>query len=163
MVTGLLALAIHFTLVTVHATPFVPGKNKLYYVARSYASTFFHQSWLLFVPPPTTNYTLFATYESNGIQKKEIFNDLVAQHQSNRLTGHEALVVAFSNIIYYFEKSTILQAPVNGPVTNDVNFKMLGHAATRYLQHKYNTSIEHVKLILVAEDTETKKQRIYFN
>lgn len=163
MITGLLALIIHFSLIVIHATPFVSPDHKLHYVAKGYAGSFFHQSWNLFVPPPDNNYNLFVTFENNGKHTEDVFNELVTAHQQNRLAGHGLLVVGLSNVVYMFEKSTALQAPVNGPIKKDIYFTMVEQAAKNYIQNKYKISIKTIKLILLAKSCDTKKQRIYFN
>jgi hypothetical protein len=162
LLVGSLILCLHFGLVLLQHASFLSDKHKLFYIVRGYES-FFHQSWNLFVPPPNTNYKLFVTFENNGIQKKDIFSEVLLQHQSNRLKGYEPLVVAFSNCIYCFEKSTALQAPINGPVKNDVNFTMIELAVKSYIEHTYKTHLQKPRLILLTQEAGTKKQKVYFN
>lgn len=146
-----------------YSNQLTPLKTKTEFYARAYVFPFFHQSWNLFVPPPNSNYKLFVSYEHNGKQHTDLFSEIVLAHQCNRLKGYESIMTAFTNSIYYFEKYTAQQNAVNGPIANDLNFSFIEHAAKNYLQYKEHIRIQHIKIIVWVEDSQTKKQRIYFN
>jgi len=162
---GLVLLLLHFSIICIYASPFnrTGLKANAAYAATYYAYPYFHQDWNLFAPPPNTNYQLFVQFENEGSIKREIFKDLLLQHQSNRFKGLEPLVITFANSIHFFEKSTQLKQTINGPVTGDINFTILEHSVKKYLQHQYKGKIQSLKLYLFVTNIETKAQRIYFN
>ncbi len=133
------------------------------YYAEAYVYPYFHQNWNLFAPPPSSNYTLFATYNNNGNKTTDVFNEILIKHQTNRLLGYEPLLIAFSNSIHYFEKNTLLKDALNGPVYDDLYFSMLEHSVKTYLEVKNKIKLSHVTLLLIVEDNPTKKQRLYFS
>jgi hypothetical protein len=160
---GLVVLTAHFVLVIIYANPFEHSKTKIDYYAQFYAYPYFHQNWNLFAPPPTSNYTLLATYNHNGIKTKDVFNEMLIEHQTNRLSGYEPLLIAFSNSIHYFEKNTQLKKAINGAMIGDSYFSMLEHSVIKYLEIKNKVKLSQIGLILIVKDMDTKKQRIYFN
>ena len=134
------------------------------YYARWYVYPYFHQTWTLFVPAPTTNYHLYAEWEDNGTQRTDLFGEILLKHQTNRLKGYGPLVIAFTNSIHYFEKNTTQQAALNGPVTNNTYFKMIENSALNYLRHSRNNArIDSIKLKLVVESVDSGALRTYFN
>jgi hypothetical protein len=160
---GLVVLTAHFVLVIIYANPFEHRKTKIDYYAQFYVYPYFHQNWNLFAPPPTSNYTLLATYNHNGNKTTDVFNEMLIEHQTNRLLGYEPLVIAFSNSIHYFEKNTPFKKAFNGPMVGDSYFSMLEHSVKKYLEVKNETKLSHVRLFLIVEDKQTKRQRLYFN
>ena len=87
----------------------------------------------------------------------DIFNDILTKHQTNRFAGYEALLIALSNSLHYFEKNTTLK---NGKVQNDKNFAIIQHFTKKYLQSK---KIHSFKLIMLTSDVITKKTRCYYD
>jgi hypothetical protein len=160
---GLFVITAHFALVLIYANPFEQSKTKMDYYAQAYAYPYFHQNWNLFAPPPTSNYTLVATYNRNGNKTVDVFNQMLNEHQTNRLSGYEPLLIAFSNSIHYFEKNTQLQEALNGPIHDDPHFSMLEHSVKKYLEVKDKIQLSQVRLLLIVEDNPIKRQRLYFN
>jgi hypothetical protein len=160
---GLFALIVHFTILLIYANPVAHSKVKIDYWAQAYVYPFFEQGWNLFVPAPTTNYKLYASFENHGKQEADVFNEIVVQHQSNRLKGYGPLLLAISNSIHYFEKTTEAREKMNGPITGDAYFRIIEHGAKNYIQHTRHVQLEKIKLILVVEDIISKEKRIYFN
>jgi hypothetical protein len=157
------ALAIHFGSVFVYSKPIASQKQKIDFYAQAYVYPYFHQNWNLFVPIPNANYKLFCEFENNGKQTVDIFEEITIKHQSNRLTGYEPLIVAFSNSFHFFESSTKLHESLNGPISADLNFSMIEHATKNYLEYTRKIKIQKVKLMLVAQQCFTNEQKIYFN
>lgn len=138
-------------------------KNKFTSFSQRYVYPFFHQNWSLFAPAPDSNYQLFVQYEKNGIQKKDLFTEIVTKHQANRLAGYGPLVLAFSNSIHYFEKNTILTDKLNGPVAGDNYFEMIEYEVANYLRTTEKITPQKIKLFLVVENVLSGKQRVYYN
>ena len=159
---GCLALLMHFSLVVIYANPFHGRINRTGYLAGAYVYPYFHQSWSLFVPAPTCNYSLFAKADGDTFST-DVFNELVIKHQENRFYGYGPLVIAFSNSMHYFETNTRLRHTLNGPVKEDKFFAMIENAAEKYLQHSRKRKVTKVKLILVVEGVATKERRGYYN
>jgi hypothetical protein len=162
VVAGLSLLTLHFTLVVIYAKPYGSSKNKWDYYAQWYVYPYFQQNWNLFVPPPDCNYRLFAEFEDKGIQKVDVFGELVIKHQSNRLKGYGPVLIAFINSIHYFEKNTPAQEKINGPVSDDANFKLLERSVVNYLEYTRHISTNKIKLVLLVENV-AGKTRVYFN
>ena len=154
-------LVIHFTSVFLYSKPFISEKTKPEFYAQAYIYPYFHQNWNLFAPVPDANYKLFCAFENNGKKNLDIFSEIKTVHQSNRLKGYGPLLVAFSNSIYYFEKSTKQQS--NSNAKRDLGFKIIEKLARNYITHTRQIRVEGLKLILVVDDISTQKQRIYFN
>ena len=133
------------------------------FYAQNYIYPYFHQSWALFVPPPNSKYCLIAEYDHNGRHRTDIFNEIVHKHQTNRLKGYGPLVIAFTNCIHYFEKNTSLNGENSGPVIEDLNFKILEHAAINYLKYTHRVELVHVRLTLLVENVVTGSKKLYFN
>jgi hypothetical protein len=150
-------------LILIFANPFSTRKQKLDYYAEWYVYPYFSQNWNLFVPPPNVNYKLFVEYDDHGIQKKDIFQEILLQHQKNRLKGYGPLLLAFSNSIHYFEKATEQTKQLNGPIKDDKYFEIIEKSALNYLKHTYGNGIKDLKLTLVIEDIHSRRQRAYFN
>jgi hypothetical protein len=154
-------LALHFTLVTITAVS-PDTSSKLRFIAWYYNYPFFQQNWNLFVPPPSNNYNLYASFECEGQKNLDVFSDILQRH-SNRLAGYEPLVIAVSNSIYYFDANYKKPSSLNGPVRNDERFRMLEHFSQNYLEHLFRKKVNNLKLILVISSVKNKEQRIYFN
>ncbi|MBA2610672.1 MAG: hypothetical protein H0U95_01785 [Bacteroidetes bacterium] len=155
-------MIIHFGCILLYSNPFVTQKNKAEYYSQAYVYPYFHQSWNLFAPAPTTNYKLYCEYADIGEQKSDLFSEIKLMHQTNRLKGYEPLLVAFSNSIYYFEKASG-QQPLNGPIQNDVNFNIIEKLSKNYLEYSRKIRVDKLKLILVVNENSNSKQRVYFN
>lgn len=163
LAAGVLLLIFHFIAVFVYANPFGKPGSKVSYAAYAYVYPYFHQNWNLFAPAPEANYRLIAEYENGGLQRRDVFAEIVQKHQANRLLGYEPLVIAFSNSMHYFEKNSPLQQALNGPVKDDFNFTILERAVKNYLKYNNKTADRPLRLILVVENTQSKEQRVYFN
>jgi len=159
---GIAFLIGHFTFIFFYALPF-GTKNKFTFFSQAYVYPFFHQNWNLFAPVPDSNYRLFVEYRKESVHKTDLFSDLVAKHQSNRLAGYGTLVLVFSNSIHYFEKNTGLLSSLNGPVVNDEYFMIIEHEVNNYLVTIEKIKPQKIKITLVVENVLTKKQRVYFN
>jgi hypothetical protein len=163
IVLGFSAFVIHFLFVTIYAYPFKGEKSRIQYWAQAYTYPFFRQGWGLFVPPPANNYQLFVEYEHDGVHKRDIFSEIVVAHQTNRLRGLEPVIIALSNSIYIFEQTTAHQAKLNGPIEDDIFFKIVEHVAKMYIQKTAAVRPVNPKVILLVTDARTGIQRAYYN
>lgn len=151
-------------LILIFANPFPAAtKRKIDYYSQWYVYPYFNQNWNLFVPPPSANYKLLVSYENNGKQYTDIFNEVLLKHQTNRLSGTSALLLAFSNSIHYFEKNTKLQKSLNGPIKNDLYFQIMERSAINYIQSTRGINIDHLEISLCVETLGTEKMKVYYN
>lgn len=156
---GLLILTFHFCLLVLYANPFGRGNTAADYLAGAWVYPYFHQSWTLFTPAPAANYTLLAC--TNGTPATcDIFYEALGAHRNNRAGGHEAVLIALSNSIDYFEKNTLLRQPLNGPVKEDLMFDLLVYSATHYMQQKHGP-FSRLQLFLIVRDK--YGQRVYYS
>lgn len=115
------------------------------------------------MPPPNTNYRLFVEYDEQGTKRTDIFQEALLKHQSNRFRGYGPLVLALTNSIHYFEKNTTLQKALNGPVKEDLYFKMLRKTACNYLSATRGKKLELRKITLVVCDIHSGSSKVYFD
>ncbi|MDO9000303.1 MAG: hypothetical protein Q7W45_11105 [Bacteroidota bacterium] len=158
----ILLLLVHFSSLFIYSKPIVANKTKIDFYAQGYVYPYFHQNWNLFVPVPDSNYKLYCEFDDEGTQTIDVFSEINIQHQTNRLKGYEPLLVAFSNSIHYFEKNTALREQLNGPVENELSFKMLERVVKNYLEYSRKIKIQKIKIMLVSQNTQTRQQKIYF-
>jgi hypothetical protein len=154
---------LHFTLIIVYTNPLPHTKSKIDYYAEWYVYPYFTQNWSLFAPTPTTNYNLFVEYNDNGLQKVDVFNELLLQHQGNRFKGRGSVLLAFTNSIHYFEKTTKKLGTLNGPITDDLYFEMIVQETLNYIRSTRKIKIEAVKIQLVVQSIDLGKSRVYYN
>lgn len=145
---GLTIIALHFALLTAYV--FKPGKHSVFYIY-----PFFHQNWNVFVPPPESNYNLYALFQNKELKRIDVFTEINQKHQSNRFAGNESLLLCLINSIHHFEYEA-------NPVTTGANFKMIEHYAFNYLQQTRNIEIEHLRLILVVSK-HNMPAKVYYN
>lgn len=152
LIGGLAALIFHFSLIVIYNVS--PGKYSNFYVY-----PYFHQNWNLFVPPPDSNYQLLIKDEKGGT---DILSELIVNHQSNRLAGNEALLLALTNSIHYFEKTALENNFINGKVENNYNFAIIEKTVNAYFANK---KIKHppFKLILIVSPLNLEAKRVYYN
>jgi len=157
---GIFILLAHFICVFVYCKNESTNNTSPYFVNR-YVSSFFHQSWKLFAPPPNANYQLYACTEDHDAI--DIMQELRIKNQNNRFSGNGHALVSFVNYIHFFEKSTPLIKSINGPIANDQYFKMLEQASRIYWNEVHQADATNLKLILVVENYSDKKKRVYYN
>ncbi len=162
LLSGLFLLLLHILFICIYANPWGRGKTKADYLVGAWIYPYFHQNWTLFTPAPSCNYSLYVWSDSHP-EKHDIFREILTAHRRNRFAGHEALLLAFSNSIHYFEKNCSLQQTVNGPVQGNANFDLLSHSAENYLAHTSGKSVKGIKLMLIAKDVNSGEQRIWFS
>ncbi|MBA3663805.1 MAG: hypothetical protein H0W61_06310 [Bacteroidetes bacterium] len=149
IVAGLVILCVHFTLLLMYS--FKKDKYSFFYMY-----PYFHQNWNVFVPPPSSNYNLYAVYENSGLQRTDIFTEIVTAHQANRFAGKESFVLALSNSIHYFETE-------KNPDVSGNNFKMIKSFVKNYLEGTRSCVLKNLKLILVVKSTGSTAPRVYTN
>lgn len=150
-------------MVLINGNPLANQESKLQYWSQYYTYPYFHQTWLLFAPPPSCNYNLIAQYDNNGIQKTDIITEILSKHQNNRLQGYEALLISLINSIHFFEKKSPLQNRVNGPIKNDIDMDLLQKMVFNYLRYTRSGEIKNLKLTLLVSNIKNNDKRIYFN
>ena len=165
---GILALVLgfllfHFSMVWLYVNPFQGEKDRSFW-GQFYCTPFFSQGWAMFIPVPQNNYMLFVDYTLNGKkQSAEIFQTLVTKHRANRLAGHEPAIIAFTNSIHFFEYATPLQEALNGPVKDDLYFRILKHSTVNYLKRECKCEPDNVRVTLLIKPTNGAPMKAYFD
>lgn len=149
IVAVLFILLAHFT--TLFFYSFSQGKYSFYYTY-----PFFQQSWSLFVPPPSANYKLLAVYGDRNEHAKDIFSEILINHQSNRFNGSEPLLIALSNSIYYFEQE-------QNPDAGGINFRIIEQFAVNYLNKTNHLHLKTARLFVLVSNAETGNTKVYHN
>lgn len=145
-----------------YSKPFISPKTKIEFYSQAYIYPYFQQNWNLFAPAPNSNYNLYCEFENNGVQRIDVFNEIKILHQTNRFKGYEPLLVAFANSIHYFEKNAKSRETINGPIKDDLNFKIIELATKNYLEYSRQSEIQKIKIMLVVQ-SQDDKQKFYFN
>lgn len=156
-------LAVHFIFLFINNNPFSEKKDKLYFYSQAYTYPFFHQTWQLFAPPPTTNFKLIATFNTGGRRCVDVFNEILTNHQSNRMLGYEPLLLSFATGLHFFEKTAAYNNFLSGYAKNYEGFNIIEHMSRSYLYNKYHLTNQTVKLTLIVYDTKQTQSRVYFN
>lgn len=126
----------------------------------AYVYPFFKQNWDLFVPPPDTNYELYALLENGGVS--DVLGKVKTEHQANLFAGNEALLVALTNSIHFFEKEADYNHTSPGKVENAINFKILVRSVEAYFLNTSTTQVN--RIILVVRPLNLNEQpRVYYN
>ena len=159
---GFFLLAIHFISIFIYSRPFVAPKTKLEFYSQAYIYPYFQQNWNLFATVPNSNYNLYCEFENNGIQKIDVFNEVKILHQTNRLKGYGPLLISLANSIHYFEKNAGAGKVINGPINDDLNFKIIEQVTKNYLEYSRQLKIKKLKIVLVVR-SQNNKPKIYFN
>lgn len=162
---GVLAVCSHFFFVLIFAS--APGqdamhKNKIERVAGAYVYPFFDQNWNLFVPPPVNNYKLLVCSTTDPGNGRDLVEEILTNHQANRLKGYEPFLIGLVNSIYYFENRAMSNNLRQGQVKNDLYFGIVEYFAKNYLKHVYNKDLQNEKLVLLVTE-QHKPTRVYFN
>jgi hypothetical protein len=150
---GMLLVLMHFAFIWLYMLK--PNTASFLYVY-----PFFHQDWQLFAPPPKANYFLYL--RGPGGKVTDVFSEVSSSHQKNRLSGHEAFVLAFSNSIYHFEANALAAGFNSGNAGGNSDFAIVETMTRNYLTQKAGPLAEG-KLVLCIIDIQTKEQRVYFN
>ena len=128
-----------------------------------YTDPYFHQNWSLFVPPPECNYNLYVYNKYDNTSNTDIFRLILSKHQINRFSGNEALLMALSNSIHYFEKEAEEHNFKGGKVIGNEKFMIIEKFVSNYLKNTDSLNIENAKIILCVSSIKTQKLRVYFN
>lgn len=153
IILGVFILLVHFFMIGNYIIK--PGL-----FSRHYTYPYFQQNWNIFVPPPVNNYRLFVM--SENIHCTDVFEEIKIQHQSNRLGGSEALLMALSNSIHYFDLQTIKFDHETGIIRNNGNFRIIKNIAVNYLKDQGKTGLENATLILMIIPVTATPIRTYY-
>lgn len=160
---GIVCLFVHFTLTSLYTYKSQLCNTRAGYLSQAYAYPFFQQSWGLFAPAPKSNYHLYVQFEQNGVQKTDLYEEVVTQHQSNRLKGYGHIVMAFTNAIHFFEYAATTDSLVSGFVGDNQYFSMIGHSAMNYLRYTRRLQIEKLKMVLVIRQVDSGETKTFYN
>jgi len=169
LAAGAVFILLHFLLLSFYL---VKPNN----LSVKYCYPYFHQSWNLFVPPPNCNYNLYVyfpqkeksnaantTLDTTDLKYFDVFDEIVENHQKNRLKGYEPLLIALSNSIHYFEKEAEEQKFTAGKVEHNVNFDIIEKFVKNYVKVVKHNNTNGLKMILLVNPTNNGKQRVYYN
>lgn len=163
-VCAIIAIVIHFVLITSFINPVKKAEGKLFYYSMFYVYPFFDQGWNLFAPVPNSNYHVYVTYKIGSEKKQfDLINEIQNKHASNRIGGYESLSLAISNAIHSFEGSTKLLNKINGPIKNDITFTIVEHFVNQYVNQLTHNKASETKFILTVMNVVNQQQRVYFN
>ena len=154
---GLTALVVHFCIVFLYSNPLQSKPAIDRGLAWTYTYPYFEQSWNLFAPIPSSNYTLYVQFK-NGPNSawKDVFQELQYKHRQNRLAGNEWLLLAFTNSIHRFE--TQQGAYTGGCVKENPPFRII----ETLVQHLYQLQGT-PKIMLVTKPVSKAKTRLFYN
>lgn len=75
----------------------------------------------MFAPIPTQNFSIYLKYEVDGVSTgwHNVFLETLANHQSNRFSGNEAIQLAYSNALRFYSSSIAEKSQIEAD--NDTN------------------------------------------
>lgn len=154
---GLTALLAHFCIVFLYCNPLQSKPAIDRGLAWAYTYPYFEQSWNLFAPIPSSNYTLYVQFK-NGPDSvwKDVFAELQHKHRRNRLAGNEWVLLAFTNSIHRFE--TQQGAFTGGCVKDNPLFRII----ETLVQHVYQLPNK-PKIMLVTKHVTNDHARVFYN
>lgn len=143
-------LTVHFFAVLVYTFP-AKTESKLKFYVFPYVYPYFHQSWSMFAPIPKQNFSVYVRYNNYGWQ--DLFNNINRAHQKNRLAGNEAMLLTFSNALWYYAASA---KEVNEVKTDDnanINYVMLKKVIRQYLVISNKQEIKNLEIIIRVKNS----------
>ena len=114
----------------------------------------------MFVPVPKEN---FYIYVKNGEEEwRDIFGEINAKHQNNRLGGHEAIVFAMGNGLRYYAASVNSVSAIEKDDKTNVNFLVLRKVIVGYLKHKYRGVSKNIEIIIRIQDMGNRSDHSHY-
>ena len=99
----IVALCLHFCLITIYSSPYNVASEKINFVSEYYVYPYFQQHWQLFTPAPQIKYALYVRYRKNRIwthwQNK--LQEHINKHHRNIVLGNETNLLLYSGAINY--------------------------------------------------------------
>lgn len=126
-------LFFHFIFILIYASPVKSINSKLVGYSQKYVYPYFHQSWSLFVPTPTTNNILFVKTKSNP--KWQVLFPL---RKKNRFIGNDAISLLFSSAIVYELSKLPCKSTFYKYKPSNIEFEILNKEITALLKQQYN-------------------------
>ena len=130
----------HFMVIGMYSSPLSEKTLKPKAISQAYVYPFFHQDWGLFVPSPKCQFELYYRMKSDSgwSSWNNVFLVVMNKRRNNRLLGHEAEVLLFSNSMNYVchTLSSVSKCYLKEP--QDINFKILKHEVISYIQNDGN-------------------------
>lgn len=116
------------------------------------------------MPTPKQNFAIYVKYKVNEKQKDwmNIFYDLNSAHQTNRLSGHESLMLAFTNSLRYYASSVEEKDELISSEQNNINYVVLNKVITNYLNHYEHQKIEQLQMVVGISSADGKKTNFHY-
>lgn len=84
----------------------------------------------------------------------DVFNAILSEHQQNRFAGHEAVLLAFSNSLRYYDFSVAEKSLIEADGDANVNYCVLKKIVTQYIRQKEVTMFQDLEMIIGIHDVE---------
>ena len=140
-------LTVHFFSVIVYSYPYPANDgSKLRFYVFPYVYPYFHQSWSLFVPVPKENFNVYVKHDEQDWE--DLFSKVYSSHQSNRLGGHEALMLALSNSLRYYASSVSETSGLEKDDDSNINFIVLKKIIASYYMVKNGEAPKNIQVII---------------
>ena len=137
-------------------SPSANNSAQLHPWVQRYTYPLFEQSWNLFAPVPSANYSVFVNMgHPQHPDWIEVGTELIRQHRSHRFNGSEIPLLALMNTCYYIEKEhpAIPNVSVDGSVSTLV--------MEQFLSKQLKVS-RPVQFMLLSETPITRQKRCYY-
>lgn len=81
----------------------------------------------MFAPIPTQNFCIYLKYDIHGVSTgwHNVFYETLANHQSNRFAGKEAIQLAYSNALRFYSSSIEEKSQIEADSDSNLHFIIL--------------------------------------
>lgn len=152
-------LVFHFVFILIYTSPIKSTNSKLVGYSEKYVYPYFHQSWSLFVPTPTTNNILYVKTKSNP--KWQVLFPL---RLKSRFIGNDAISLLFSNAIIYELSNLPPESTYYKYKPSNIEFEILNKEITALLKQHYNLkAYDSFDLLLLCSNNKERFSYLFEN
>lgn len=114
----------------------------------------------MFVPPPNQNFKLFVKDDQHDW--KDVFSEVVQQHQSNRLGGHENTFLSLSGALRYYSSTAEKKSFLKVDDGNNINLRVLDQVLVGYCMSQHQERPRNMEIIILITDTYDNKSYAHY-
>ncbi len=114
----------------------------------------------MFVPIPKQNYNIYVKYDDG--EWHDVFNEIVAKHQNNRLSGNENLSLALSSAIRYYASSVESKSMFLKDDGKNVNLNVIRKMILQYLTLNRGEAPKNLKMIIRIKEVKEKNEHSHY-
>lgn len=113
----------------------------------------------MFAPIPKQNYNIYVKYE--GADWYDVFNEIVAKHQHNRLAGYENISLALSSAVRYYASSVNNESKVEQDSSN-INLIVIKKIIMQHIDREIGRQPKDLELIIRIKDVNGSEDNAHY-